>query len=131
MAFVIGGYNFYRGESSALEWMRDAAKRIEREGADGVAYRAIARKARTFSVRTACDYSSAADAKTAMSLHAALIHTLVSITDHTGTTYTNIYVVDTRPVGFPANVLTPSGGINGGAWVLEEEWTLQATLATT
>jgi hypothetical protein len=100
---------------------------ITRPHVDGIAYRKVGKRGRTFQGESIVDVASAASAKTTFETYKATQGSLVTVVDDAGNSWTNVAVLAVRRAGNPKRTYTPVGGEAGGGWLLRARWVFQMT----
>jgi len=99
---------------------------ITRPHVHGIAFRKTGKRGRRVTIRTAVDLGSEAACETEFEAYTDMCGTLVDVEDVAGNTIANVMVHDVRRIRIKAH-LGAVGGINGGDWLLQVRWELQAT----
>lgn len=102
-------------------------EQVTRPGVDGVALKKFGWKAQPTILHTMVDEVSAANAALAVELYADWKGVILdTLTDSTGQSYSDVAILDVQ-TRKPYYVETPVGGVNGGNWIVEADWTVLFT----
>jgi len=121
----IGSINFV-----ALDWSRseqaETMREVTRPGSNGVAFQRIGQRSRPTRGTTFADYATKEELESQFVEYAKLKGTLQDIVDDFGNVYISVAILDVI-ASDEFRVITPSGGLSSGQWVLVAEWILQTT----
>jgi hypothetical protein len=94
-------------------------------GVDGAALRLLGSRGEPFTLTSVADFTSAANAAAGIVAYRNLQGNIVTIVDDHGQSWTNYTVLKVSPVR-RKQVVTPSGGLSGGAHLVWAQWELMA-----
>lgn len=125
MAAQLGSESFIAFTGRVIP-ITETVEEITRDFINGHEYRTSGKKGPITKHFATRDIDTAANAKTKIATYLALIGTLVTLTYDDATTLSNVMILDCE-IKRVYKCAVAAGGIAAGTFMIEMEWTLQAT----